>query len=81
MEINSGWNFKELINHLETLKHEYDNVLASFLPFDIKEKNDYIKSVRNRIYSLKLIEWQKDVCWEYMNGYRLYYDVLKIIKR
>ena len=43
MNIDSGWKFKELVYNLKTLKHEYDNVLASFLPFDIKEKNNYIK--------------------------------------
>lgn len=81
MEIDRGWSFKELIYHLETLKQEYDSVLASFLPLQIKERNIYIKSIRDMFYSINLKEWQINVCWEYMNGYKNYTDVIKIIKR
>lgn len=83
MNIDNSWNFKELVYNLKTLKQQYNDWLVFFL--SCKDSpitaNKYIKYVRDKFYSLNLKEWQIDVCWEYMNNYRFYCDLLKIIKR
>lgn len=83
MSIDENWTFKELVDNLKALKEEYDTWLALFLSFPNNAKiiNKYRRYVRDKFYSLKLKEWQIDVCWEYMNDYRLYIDIVRIIKR
>ena len=83
MKIDSSWNFKELVYNLKTLRHEYEEWLVFFLSCSSEQKviNKFIKYVRDKFYSLNLKEWQIDVCWEYMNRYKFYSDILKIIKR
>ena len=83
MNVDSGWNFKELVNNLETLKEEYDSYIAFFLSCSNNNViiDTYVKYVRNKFYSLNLKEWQIDICWEYMNGDKLYGEILKIIRR
>ena len=83
MEIKSSWDFKELVYNLKALKQEYKVHLALFLSCydDIKEANKYVKSVRDKFYSLKLKEWQIDICWEYMNDYKMFYEIARIFER
>ena len=83
MRINENWNFRELIDNLETLKKEYDEWLVFFLSCQNNSKviNAYRRYVRDRFYSMNLKEWQIDVCWEYMNDYKEYQDIVRIIKR
>lgn len=83
MKIDSSWNFKELVYNLKTLRRQYEEWLVFFLSCSSEQKviNGFIKYVRDKFYSLNLKEWQIDVCWEYMNRYKFYSDILKIVKR
>ena len=74
--INPSWTYKQAVEHLEALKSQYEEVLASFSSFDIKERTHFIYSIRNQFYALSCLEWQKDRMWNYMNGSD---DLLSII--
>lgn len=69
IQINPSWTFREAVEHLKTLRDEYNNSLASFSMFQYKEKANYIHSTRDQFYSLNLFEWQIDRMWNYMNGF------------
>lgn len=75
------WNYKETVVHLEALKSQYEEILASFSYFQLHEKVNFIRSTRNALYSLHLLEWQKDRIWNCMNGnddlYNIYRSAFK----
>ena len=78
MEVNVLWNFTDMMKKIPTLKQEYIRILASFSIYEGKEKRNYIHETRSKIYSLNLLEKQKDKLWEFMNGdipYFLLYSV------
>lgn len=79
--INPDWTFKEAVEHLKTLKAHYKGNLASFLYFQLKEKVEFKRKIRNAIYSLKMEEWKKDKIWNYMNDYEFYYVLKGISNR
>ena len=83
MDVNSNWDFIELVDNLKMLKHDYNEWLASFLscPNNTRVVNLYVKFVRNKFYSLGIKEWQIDKCWEYMNDDIEYKDLCHIINR
>lgn len=74
MEINSNWTFKQLVLHLKQIRYEYNRCLCLF--FERKHRINYIKSIRDTIYNLKLDYWQKERIWEFMN-YDMSYTELK----
>lgn len=78
MEIfkNDSYTFEDIINNLREIKDDYDKILSSFLWYEIKERNNFIKEIKDKIYLLKTFEWKKNLIWNYMNGYEYYY-VLK----
>lgn len=65
--IDISWDFKNIVEHIEEVKLEYNRVLASFSIFECSTKKDYIVSIRKEIYNLDIFEWQKDRLWEYLN--------------
>lgn len=82
MKINKSWDLRELVYNLRALKQEYEEVLAFFLSCEnYKERNKYIKETRDNFYSLNLKEWQIDLCWEYMNDYKLFPEIISVFKR
>ena len=68
MNIDVFWSFEEAVNNIKALKQEYHDVLASFSIYEVKEKAEYIKTLRKEIYKLEISEWKKDKLWEFMNG-------------
>ena len=66
MIINPGWNYKEIVANLRTLKLSYMDRLTSF--FYLRDENNFIKATRDNLYAMQLEEFQKDRIWEYMNG-------------
>lgn len=66
--IDISWDFRNLVEHIEEVKLEYNRVLASFSIFNSKLKREYIINARKEIYNLSIFEWQKDRVWEYLNG-------------
>lgn len=68
-----NWSYKELSLHLRTLRIQYQEILASFYYFDIKEVIAFKKKVRDTIYSYQFRknprdnEKLHDIAWEYMN--------------
>jgi len=66
--IDYSWNYKETIVHLQALKSQYEEILASFSLWELKERNDFIRHARSQIYSLSILEWQKDRIWNCLNG-------------
>lgn len=68
MQINPSWTFREAVSNLKTLRDEYNNLLASFSPFEVHEKTAFIRSTRDQFYTLNIMDWQIDRMWNYMNG-------------
>lgn len=81
LEINKNWDFKELVNHIWTLRDDFDNLLASFSYFDLHEKINFMRKTRDAIYSLNFEEWRKDKVWSYMNHYEYYTTLRDMAKR
>lgn len=81
LNINQNWTFKEVVDNLESLRTDYEGILATFSYFDIKEKNKFLLKTRNKFYSLNLQKWEKDKIWEYMNGFEFLYVLKGIVKR
>lgn len=85
MSINQDWNFKDLVLNIERLKQEYIFFLAFFSYSnkveDKKISNIYIKETRDKFYKLNIKEWQIDLCWEFMNDYITYFDLIHILNR
>lgn len=54
--------FRQFVENSEALKSQYQEILSPF--FNAK----MIKCWKTMIYSLKILEWQKDKIWEVLNG-------------
>ena len=80
MSVNYNWSFKDLVMNIKRLKEEYIFYLAFFYCDDTIESkrlcNTYIKNIRDLFYKINIKEWQIDLCWEYMNDYIIYPDLL-----
>lgn len=81
LEINPQWSFKELVEHIWTLRDEFDRLLASFSYFDLHEKVMFLKTTRDTIYSMNFEEWRKDKVWNYFNHYEYYTTLLDMANR
>lgn len=79
--INPMWDFVEVINNIEAIKDTYEGLLSSFSIYEVKQKKAVIQSFRNDVYELKLLEWQKDKLWEYMNGDIPYFILKSLIRQ
>lgn len=74
--------FKQIIVKIEAIKDQYKGTLSLFsCGFDIKKRIKYTKQTRNQIYSLNILEWQRDRIWDYMNDYMTYNELLEIANR
>ena len=67
IKINEDWTFEDVVNNIKTLKFKYHEVLTSFSYFDKKKDTIFINKIKKSIYNLKIVEWQKNLLWEYMN--------------
>ncbi len=76
MKFDSNWSFEEIVYNVQALKEEYEDTLASFLWHELRERNDFISDMKERVYSLNFKEWKKDKIWNYLNGYE-YFSVLQ----
>ena len=65
MYIDPSWKFNDIYCRLRMLKSDYIEDLTSFSY--TRDKNQYIRSVKNRIYSLKMREAFKDEIWNELN--------------
>lgn len=81
LEINPNWTFQETVEHLETLKSQYEEILASFSYFQLKQSVEFAKNTRSKFYSLSFEEWKKDKIWNYMNGFEFLYVLKGIVSR
>lgn len=85
MSIDTNWTFRDLVVNIKRLKEEYVFFLAFFSSFydieHLKIKNEYIKDIRDRFYSININERQIDVAWEFMNNYVCYHDLLYYLNR
>ena len=77
LEIDPNWTWKESVDHIKALKDQFDGILASFLWYEVREKNDFVCDARDKIYGLKFEEWKRDKLWNYLNGF----EFLSILKR
>lgn len=67
--INYNWTFLESIRNVNRLKKEYEDGLKEIPLSDTKRRAEYIKSIRDEIYKIKLKKlWQTEMLWDYMNG-------------
>lgn len=53
--------FRQFVENSEALKSQYQEILSPF--FNAK----MIKCWKTMIYSLEILEWQKDKIWEVLN--------------
>lgn len=67
INIDPSWTYRQFTCNLKTLKSQYNDFLMSFSLTSPKERADFIYFIRNQIYSLKFMEWQKDKIWDYLN--------------
>lgn len=81
LNINPEWSFKELINHIWTLRDDFDCLLTSFSYFDLHEKVLFLKKTRDTIYSMDFSEANKDRVWNYFNHYEYYSTLVDIANR
>jgi len=85
MSIDSNWTFNELICNIERLKQEYIFFLAFFSSSnkidDKRRTNTYIKEIRDKFYKINIKEWQIDLCWEFMNDYITYFDLIHVLHK
>ena len=79
--IDPSWTFNQAVEHLEALRLQYEEVLASFLWWQLKERNTFIRGTRNSFYALNLLEWQIDRMWNYMNGFDFLSSIKECAKR
>lgn len=68
LEINPNWNYKETLKNLKTLRHDFEDALASFSSFELHDKVLFTYEVKQAIYSLPFETWKKDRIWEYLNN-------------
>ena len=77
--INPDWTFKETLDHLEAIRSQFEEILSSFSYFQLHEKVEFVRNLRNSFYELKFEEWKIDKIWNYMNGFEFMY-VLRSLK-
>lgn len=65
--IDPDWTFKQVVSNLFFIKDDYLRGLSSFLWHELKERNDFIRQAKNKIYSLSFEVWKKDRIWDYLN--------------
>ena len=76
MEIDNSITFKQLVDRLEDLRHEYNRGLCLFKCYEVKERTKYRQQIRDLFYSLNIEYWQKDRIWDYMN----YYEEIEVLQ-
>lgn len=67
--VNKNWTFEETVKNIEALKSQYCGILASFSCYEIKDKVNFMRNLRDSFYSMNLKVWEIDKLWEYMNDY------------
>ena len=65
--INPAWTFKQVVNNLLLIKDDYVRALSSFLWYETKERNQFMRECKTKIYSLTFEVWKCDRLWEYLN--------------
>ena len=75
--VDKSWTYREAVYHLKALRLQYEEVLASFSIWQIKEKRDFIVETRDKFYALDILEWQKDRMWNYMNRNDFLYSIIQ----
>lgn len=79
MEILPSWNYKEVVNNIETIESEYTSTIVSFSCFNLKDKCKYIRQVKDQIYQLKMSETKRNRIWQYLNGDVDYESLLELL--
>ena len=44
-------SFSDIVDNIEALRLQYEEVLASFSNFEQKQKHEYMRLIKNEIYS------------------------------
>lgn len=68
LNIDPNWSFEQIVEHLDQIKDDVWKVLNSYTYFQIQQKNNFQKSLRNQICSLNLKEWQTERIYEFIFG-------------
>jgi len=67
--VDPTWTYRQAVSNLKALRLQYREALASFSLWETKEWASFIRTTRDKFYTLNLLEWQIDNLWKYMNGY------------
>lgn len=65
--VDPNWNYKQILSNLKTLRHDFEDALASFSSFELHKKVLFTYQFKQSIYSLNFETWKKDRIWEYLN--------------
>ena len=68
ININTDWNYKEVVNNIEAVKSQILGVIASFSYFQNRDKTIFMRWVKDSIYSFEFQDWKKDKIIEYIYG-------------
>jgi hypothetical protein len=79
--VNPNWTYRESVEHIRTLKDEYQRGISSFSMWQKREWANFIVEARKQFYSLKLKEWQIENLWNYMNNNFPYNYLIRSAKR
>ena len=65
MFIDPSWKYRDILLKLGTLKTQYVEFLASFSY--ARDRNKFIREIKNQVYALKFNENKKDEIWNELN--------------
>lgn len=68
IEINENESYNVLLLRSLILHKKYEEISSTFSYLEKKQKIAFQRGVKNQVYALKLLEWQKDVIWERICG-------------
>lgn len=66
ININSDWKFKDILQNIEAIKTQVHGVIASFSYFESRKKLEFMRYIKQSIYSLKIQEGRKNRILEYI---------------
>ena len=69
IELDNNWKFKDIQDNIEAIKAQYEDILSSFLCYEIKERWMALHNMRKKVFGYENIQyWQRERLWEVLNG-------------
>lgn len=69
LSLQENWKFKDVKDNIEALVNQFEGLLSPFLYFDIKERRNLLRSMKNQVFNYNnILYWQRERLWEVLNG-------------